>query len=54
MNITKEQKQFFTLLRAGLWGEKADSSLFDESTDWMTIYNNAKNSRLSVLFTKVC
>lgn len=51
MNITKEQKQFFTLLRAGLWGEKADSSLFDESTDWMTIYNNAKKqSSIGIIY----
>lgn len=42
MNITKEQKQFFTLLRAGLWGTEADASLFDASTDWMALYNEAK------------
>lgn len=42
MNITKEQKQFFTLLRAGLWGTEADVSLFDASTDWMKLYNLAK------------
>lgn len=42
MNITKEQEQFFTLLRAGLWGSQADETLFDASTDWMALYNSAK------------
>ena len=42
MNITKEQKQFFTLLRAGLWGTEADATLFDATTDWMALYNLAK------------
>lgn len=46
MNITIEQKQFFSLLRAGLWGEKADASLFGEETKWMSLLIIAKKQAL--------
>lgn len=46
MSITIEQEQFFSLLKAGLWGEKADASLFTADTDWMTVFMLAKKQAL--------
>ena len=31
------EKQFFSLLRAGLWDLDVDTSLFEEPIDWQTI-----------------
>lgn len=36
------QKQFFSLIRAGLWNTPADASLFDVQTDWHQLYRIAK------------
>ncbi len=41
--MTLITQQYFTLLQAGLWGKEADSNLFDEATDWDSIYHLAKN-----------
>lgn len=44
--MTKMQQQFFQLLRAGLWGNTADASLFDAHTDWKQIYQAARAQAL--------
>ena len=36
------QRQFIELLRAGLWGEKADESLFRGGVDWKEILKTAR------------
>ena len=40
--MTRDQQQFIELLRAGLWGEKADESLFRGGVDWKEIIRTAK------------
>lgn len=44
--MTHIQKQFFALLRSGLWGTPADASLFDEQTDWKQLMQFAKKQAL--------
>ena len=41
-DMTKTRQQFLELLRAGLWGEKADESLFREGADWKKILKTAR------------
>ena len=40
--MTRDQQQFIELLRAGLWGEKADESLFRGGVDWKEILKIAR------------
>lgn len=40
------QKQFFALLQSGLWGTAIDTTLFDEHTDWQSLYQSAKRQTL--------
>ena len=40
--MTISQKQFIELLRAGLWGEKVEESLFRGTVDWKAIIKTAK------------
>lgn len=40
--MTLPQKQFIELLRAGLWGERADESLFRDGADWKKILKTAR------------
>jgi len=40
--MTRTRQQFLELLRAGLWGEKADESLFREGADWKKILKTAR------------
>lgn len=40
------KKEFFSLLRAGLWGTKPNSSLFNDKTDWDEIYKKSKQQAL--------
>lgn len=41
-DMTRTRQQFLELLRAGLWGEKADESLFREGADWKKILKTAR------------
>lgn len=51
MIMTTLQKQFFALAQSGLWGADADPSLFDEHTDWKSLYRyGQKQTLLGVLF----
>lgn len=51
MTLEPRQKQFFSLLRSGLWGTEADASLFDASTDWMALFQIAKSqSTLALVY----
>ena len=40
--MTRHQQQFIELLRAGLWGEKADESLFRGGVDWKEVLKIAR------------
>ena len=40
--MTRSQRQFIELLRAGLWGEKADESLFSGGVDWKEVLKIAR------------
>lgn len=44
--MTNLQKQFFELVRSGLWGTPADASLFDEQTDWQQLYLASRKQTL--------
>lgn len=44
--MTPIQKQFFALVRSGLWGTNIDESLFDTQTDWQQLYHAAKAQAL--------
>lgn len=41
------QRQFFSLLRAGLWNIPADASLFGPVTDWAEIYKMGKRQTVT-------
>lgn len=41
-DMTRTRQQFLELLRAGLWGERADESLFREGADWKKILKTAR------------
>ena len=47
--MTTAQQQFLELLRAGLWGTKADANLFRENVDWKTILRIAKEQTVQVI-----
>ena len=47
--MTTAQQQFLELLRAGLWGTKADANLFKEDVDWKTILRIAKEQTVQVI-----
>lgn len=52
--MTILQQQFFALVRSGLWGNEADATLFDASTDWVKIYQSArKQALLGIVFDGV-
>lgn len=40
--MTRSQQQFIELLRAGLWGERADESLFRGGVDWKEVLKIAR------------
>lgn len=40
--MTRDQQQFIELLRAGLWGERADESLFRGGADWKEVLKIAR------------
>lgn len=44
--MSTEQRAFFELVRAGLWGTAADPAAFDEHTDWKELYRRGKNQTL--------
>lgn len=44
--MTTEQRAFFELVRAGLWGTTADASAFDDKTDWNGLYNCGRSQTL--------
>lgn len=51
MTLEHRYQQFFTLLRSGLWGTDADASLFDSTTDWMSLFQIAKSqSTLALVY----
>lgn len=51
MTLEPPYKQFFSLLRSGLWGTEADASLFDSTTDWMSLFQIAKSqSTLALVY----
>ena len=39
--MNKDQKQFFALLRSGLWNTPVDKTLFYGSTDWDAVFKHA-------------
>ncbi len=48
---TTGHKQFFALLRAGLWNQKADAALFESGVDWPFIFKLSKSqSVLGIIF----
>lgn len=44
--MTTEQRAFFELVKAGLWGTTADVSAFDSHTDWPRLYKYGKSQTL--------
>lgn len=44
--MTTEQRAFFELVRAGLWGRAADAGAFDSRTDWRGLYRSGRNQAL--------
>ena len=44
--MTKIQEQFFALVQAGLWGTAPEATLFDQDTDWETLYKTARAQAL--------
>lgn len=53
-NMSIIKKQFFELLKAGLWGTKPDLSLFEGIIDWKELYKCArKQALLGVIFDGV-
>lgn len=51
MKTITSQEQFFALLRAGLWNQKADIALFENGTNWDAILEIAKSqSLLGIIF----
>ncbi len=48
---TTGHKQFFTLLKAGLWKQQADATLFESGVEWLSIFTLAKSqSLLGIIF----
>lgn len=48
-DMRKEQQQFSELLRAGLWGRKADTTLFTEEVNWEAILRIALEQTVQVI-----
>ena len=48
MTMTIAQQQFLELLRAGLWGRPADTSLFEGEVDWKAILRIAHQQTASI------
>ncbi|MBR5700542.1 MAG: nucleotidyltransferase family protein [Bacteroidales bacterium] len=44
--MKRTDQQFFSLLRAGLWGTPPDAALFDGPVDWEAIYETANRQTL--------
>lgn len=40
--MKREELSFFALLRAGLWNRPVDAALFSDTTDWDTIFKDAR------------
>jgi len=49
MTMTATRQQFLELLKAGLWGEKADGSLFKEGADWRKIMKTARQQTVQAV-----
>ena len=49
MGMTRNQQQFIELLRAGLWGEKADESLFRSGVDWKEVLKIARQQTVQCI-----
>ena len=49
IDMTRAQQQFLELLRAGLWGTKADVNLFKENVDWKAILRIAKEQTVQII-----
>lgn len=47
--MTQAQTQFIELLRSGLWGTPADTSLFQGEVDWKSILRTAKEQTVQVI-----
>ena len=47
--MTRCQLQFLELLRSGLWGKPADSSLFCGEVDWSAVVDMAKDQTVALL-----
>lgn len=47
--MTRHQQQFIELLRAGLWGERADDSLFREGVEWKEILKIARQQAVMLI-----
>ena len=49
--MTRSQAQYLELLRSGLWGTQADSSLFQGEVNWKAILRIAKEQTTQVIVT---
>ena len=49
--MTQSQAQYLELLRSGLWGTQADSSLFQGEVNWKAILRTAKEQTTQVIVT---
>jgi hypothetical protein len=47
--MTATRQQFLELLKAGLWGERADGSLFKEGADWRKILKTARQQTVQAV-----
>ena len=47
--MTRSQQQFLELLRAGLWGKAADTSLFQGEVDWKAVLRIAKEQTVTAI-----
>ena len=44
--MTTEQKAFFELVRAGLWGTAADPAVFSAETNWTNLYGHGRRQAM--------
>ena len=47
--MTKSQQQFLELLRSGLWGKAADTTLFQKGVDWKAVLRIATEQTVQVI-----
>lgn len=47
--MTREQQQFLELLRAGLWGRKADAALFEGGCNWKSVLRTAVEQTVQIV-----